>query len=104
MKNVLLLLSILSAPLFSMAQNGQPRKDIFSLIDKYSEAREKRDTTMLKTILTADIDQLVSTGEWRNGISESVKGMLQSSAASPGTRKLVIDKIRMLDQRTALVD
>ena len=48
---------------------GQPnklkekqRKDISSLIDKYSVAREKKDTILLKTILTSDVDQLVSTG------------------------------------------
>ena len=71
------------------------REKIFmSLIDKYSQAREKRDTVLLKSILTTDVDQLVSTGEWRNGIDASVKGMLNSSANSPGTRTLKIEKIR----------
>jgi hypothetical protein len=80
------------------------KKDISSLINKYSEAREKRDTALLKTILTSDVDQLVSTGEWRNGINESVQGMLRSSSTSPGTRTLIIDKIRMLDQTTSIID
>jgi len=80
------------------------RKDISILIDKYSEAREKRDTFLLKDILTVDIDQLVSTGEWRNGIDASVKGMLNSSASSPGTRTLTIERMRLLDPTTAIVD
>jgi len=74
------------------------------LIDKYSEAREKRDTILLKNILTLDVDQLVSTGEWRDGIAASVKGMLSSSANSPGTRTLTIERLRLLNQRNALVD
>ena len=82
----------------------QQQKDITLLIDKYSEAREKRDTILLKSILTSDVDQLVSTGEWRNGINASVKGMLRSSAGSPGTRTLNIEKIRLLNANCAVVD
>jgi len=84
--------------------SAQQAKDISLLIDKYSEAREKRDTVLLKSILTTDIDQLVSTGEWRNGISASVKGMLRSSASSPGTRTLNIEKTRLLNANCAIVD
>ena len=80
------------------------RSDIHSLIDKYSQAREKKDTLLLKNILTTDVDQLVSTGEWRNGIASSVQGMLNSSANNPGTRTLVVEKIKLLDQNSAIVD
>ena len=84
--------------------SAQQQKDITLLIDKYSEAREKKDTILLKSILTSDVDQLVSTGEWRNGISASVKGMLRSSAGNPGTRTLNIEKIRLLNANCAVVD
>ena len=86
------------------APGNKQRQDIHALIDKYSEAREKKDTILLKAILTADIDQLVSTGEWRSGVQSSVRGMLKSSATSPGTRKLTIDKIRMVSPSAAIVD
>ena len=79
-------------------------KDIHVLIDQYSLAREQKDTVLLKRILTTDVDQLVSTGEWRNGISSSVKGMLNSSASSPGTRTLTIEKIKLLNPASAIVD
>ena len=109
MKNILLLLLLnVVAFAFLHAQNIEAndtqKKNIYSLIDKYSEAREKRDTILLKNILTTDVDQLVSTGEWRNGIAASVKGMLSSSANSPGTRTLTIDKLRMLNSTSAIVD
>ena len=88
----------------SLVPDDKQRKDIYLLIDKYSQSREKRDTVLLKGILTTDVDQLVSTGEWRDGISASVKGMLNSSANSPGTRRLAIEKIRLLNPDNAIVD
>jgi hypothetical protein len=109
MKNLLLPLVILLAITSSSfgQQNSlteQQRKDIHKLIDKYSEARENRDTVLLKKILTADVDQLVSTGEWRNGVGASVAGMLRSSAGTPGTRTLAVEKIKLLSKTCAIVD
>ena len=109
MKNIFLLLLLnLTGVLFSFGQHSSPddnqRKAITSLIDQYSEAREKSDTVLLKNILTIDVDQLVSTGEWRIGIGASVQGMLKSSANSPGTRTLRIENIRMFNPTTAIVD
>jgi len=109
MKSIFLLVLLnLIAIVFLFGQQTTPspqqQKDISLLVDKYSEAREKRDTVLLKSILTTDIDQLVSTGEWRNGISASVKGMLRSSASSPGTRTLNIEKTRLVNANCAIVD
>lgn len=107
MKNPLTLTTFMVLAITACAQptlSSKQRQDIATLIDKYSEAREKKDTILLKSILTTDVDQLVSTGEWRNGVQSSVKGMLKSSAASPGTRILTIDKIRMVSSSTAIVD
>jgi uncharacterized protein (TIGR02246 family) len=109
MKNIgLLLLLNLTGALFLYGQNNIPdehqRKAITYLIDQYSEAREKMDTVLLKTILTTDVDQLVSTGEWRNGIDAAVQGMMKSSTNSPGTRTLRVDKIKMFNPNSAIVD
>ncbi|HTF29886.1 MAG TPA: DUF4440 domain-containing protein [Flavitalea sp.] len=109
MKNILLLLLVNTAVTSflygqNVVTNDKQRKDIYSLVDKYSQAREKRDTTLLKSILTREVDQLVSTGEWRDGIDASVKGMLNSSASTPGTRTLNIEKIRLLNPDNAIVD
>ena len=101
----LILFGLITTP--SIAQNTPDEKQskaFNALIDQYSQARENRDTVLLKKILTADIDQLVSTGEWRNGIQPAVKGMLNSSATSPGTRTLTIEKMRMLSTTSAMVD
>ena len=107
-KIILFLLLNLAGSFFLYGQHNaatdHQRKTITFLIDQYSEAREKSDTALLKTILTYNADQLVSTGEWRNGIGDAVQGMLKSSANSPGTRSLQIYKIRMLNSTTAIVD
>ena len=109
MKNIAILLVVTIASISALrAQHAAPtekqRKDIAAVIDNYSQAREKRDTVLLKRILTSDIDQLVSTGEWRDGMAASVQGMLRSSASTPGTRTLTIEKLRLLTATSALVD
>lgn len=77
---------------------------ITQLISNYSQAREAQDTLLLKTLLTEDIDQLVSSGEWRNGISESIQGMQNSSQSNPGIRTLKVEKIKFLSDEIVLVD
>lgn len=107
-KFVLFLLLNPASVFFLYGQNSVPsehqRKAISVLIDQYSEAREKSDTVLLKNILTPDVDQLVSNGEWRNGIGMAIQGMQKSSANNPGTRTLRVDKIRMLNSAAAIVD
>jgi uncharacterized protein (TIGR02246 family) len=103
----IILLQIWSTPILfgqDKIADDKARKDIHALIDYYSEARDKKDTVLLKNILTPDIDQLVSSGEWRTGMNESIEGMMRSSAINQGTRKLIIDKIRFLDPMTGIVD
>jgi len=82
----------------------EQRQGIYTLLESYAQAREKKDTLLLKDILTADVDQLVSSGMWRTGKKESMKGMLQSSAGNPGTRTLKIQKIRFLNAENAITD
>ena len=109
MKSIVLLLILnLTGGFLLYGQDNTPddrqRKAITFLIDQYSQARETMDTALLKTILTADVDQLVSTGEWRNGKSAAVEGMLKSSSGNPGTRRLLVDKLRMINSTSAIVD
>jgi hypothetical protein len=101
------LFNALWAPfVFSQGFSNQDKQkqSIYSLIDRYSLAREKRDTVLLKQLLTDDVDQLVSSGEWRVGIGEAVKGMLRSSEGNPGSRKLWVDKIRFLNSKNGIAD
>lgn len=87
-----------------MTNKLQQRQNIESLIDQYAQAREKQDTVLLRSILTLDVDQLVSSGEWREGIAGAMKGMQRSSDSNPGERVLTVDKVRFLSPETAIVD
>jgi uncharacterized protein (TIGR02246 family) len=92
--------------LHSRAQKTDTQKEqpLYSLIDQYAQARETRDTLLLSQILTDNIDQLVSSGEWRRGIQIAKEGMLRSSSANPGDRTLKVDHVRFLNEKTALID
>jgi len=107
MKNLLLyLLLLMSSAAFGQTSKvaKEESQAIVNLINSYSKARETKDTTLLKNILTKNVDQLVSSGEWRTGIEKAIEGMMQSSSSNPGERTLKVEKIRFLADAVALVD
>ena len=85
-------------------QSKAESQEILNLINSYSKSRDTKDTVLLKKILTKDIDQLVSSGEWRSGIDTAIKGMMESSTSNPGERTLHVERIRYLSDEVALVD
>lgn len=87
----------------STAQNKQ-EKAITALIAEYARVRETKDTVALKQLLTAEVDQLVSTGEWRRGKKGALEGMMRSSNSNPGGRTLAVEHIRFLNDQTAIAD
>lgn len=110
MKKTLQILSfcfLLNCVSVDAQQNGISKavySELTALIDSYSMARENQDTILLKAILTQDIDQLVSSGEWRLGLSTAVEGMKRSSQVNEGKRTLKVERARLLDPKTALID
>ncbi len=102
------LLSVAIVPFtFGQGAKAPARQNqaIYDLIDAYSRARENQDTTLLRSILTADVDQLVSTGEWRDGIEGSMAGMARSTSSNPGgTRTLKVEKLRYIGTKSAIAD
>ena len=109
MKKGILLLSVVLSGLIApfpqgiMAQSDKSQ-EIYDLIDTYSRARTDQDAVLLADILTADVDQLVSSGIWRKGKKEAMAGMMVSSESNPGTRTLTIDNIRFLTPECGIVD
>lgn len=101
---LIILLSHFTLTLYSQGTRNKDEDEISFLIDQYSLARERKDTLLLKSILTAGIDQLVSSGEWRYGKREAVTGMLRSSDSNPGSRTLIIEKIRFITTESGIVD
>jgi uncharacterized protein (TIGR02246 family) len=77
---------------------------IREVVRKYMAARELQDPKAVETLFTADADQLVSSGEWRRGRPDIVKGTLASTRNSGGTRTITIETIRMIAPTVALAD
>ena len=96
--------TILTTHAQEKTNRDKQQEDIYFLIEQYSTAREQKDSVLLRSILTGDIDQLVSTGEWRYGISASIEGMMQSTRSRPGTRTLTVESIRFPGPGWGIVD
>ena len=77
---------------------------IRGVVAKYLAAREQNDPKAVGALFTADADQLVSSGEWRKGREEIVKGTLASSARTGGTRTITIEHVRFPKPDVAIAD
>jgi len=103
-----LLLLFLLIPVLGFSQITDEQKinsvAINQVINDYKKARETGDSVLLKSIFTEDIDQLVSSGEWRNGAAEAISGMVRSSVNNLGSRILKVEKIKFLSNEVAMVD
>ncbi len=75
-----------------------------AVVQNYMGARERQDPQAIAGLFTADADQLVSSGEWRKGRSEVVRGTIASSQASAGKRSITVTSVRFLAPGIALVD
>ncbi|WP_212635252.1 SgcJ/EcaC family oxidoreductase [Pseudozobellia thermophila] len=100
----ILLLLFLTARVGGQQPVSEEEKPLYHLIEQYAEARDTKDTALLDRILTKDIDQLVSTGEWRRGLKTAKQGMMRSSTTNPGDRTLTVRNTRFLGPTTALID
>ncbi|WP_162339667.1 DUF4440 domain-containing protein [Cyclobacterium salsum] len=98
----LLMLLLLSVSL--EAQTIEDGKAIIQLVAQYADARDRIDTVLLKDIITEDMDQLVSSGEWRYGKVAAIQGMSGSSQANPGDRILKVERVRYMDENVGLAD
>jgi uncharacterized protein (TIGR02246 family) len=100
----LLLLGVLTV--FAQGPPGTPADEaaIRGIVDDYVHARERSDAKSVESLFTSDADQLVSSGEWRKGRGEIVRGTLASSERQPGTRSITIETIRFLAEGVALAD
>src|SRR5437868_10468807 len=75
-----------------------------AVVQKYMDARDQQDPRAIESLFTSDADQLVSSGEWRKGRPEVVKGTMASSQSSGGKRTITVTSVRFLAPGVALAD
>lgn len=94
-------LVVMAMPLFAASGDEAAIRDV---VKKYVDAREQKDPKAIEALFTADADQLVSSGEWRKGRGDVVKGTMASSQSSGGTRTITVESIRFLEKDVAIAD
>ncbi len=99
---LLLIFCILAAP--SLAQKAGDEAAVRDVVKRYVDARDARDSKAIESVFTADADQLVSSGVWRKGREEVVKGTLASSEAAGGKRTIAVETVRFLSPDVAIAD
>jgi uncharacterized protein (TIGR02246 family) len=101
---VICCLATLPAIAQNAARGSADDAAVREIVRKYVDAREKRDARLLEALFTADADQLVTTGEWRQGRDNVVRGGLASSQANPGSRQITIEVVRFVAPGVAIAD
>jgi uncharacterized protein (TIGR02246 family) len=96
--------SLLGAQAAPTAARSPDEAAIRDLVQQYVNAREHQDAAAVEALFTADADQLVSSGEWRNGRAAVVRGAIASSQRTGGKRSIEVTSIRFLTPDVAIAD
>ena len=97
---------LIAVSLFAQSPAGGAGEEVAirEVVQKYVDARENKDPHAIEALFTSDADQLVSSGEWRKGRSEVVRGTMASSQRSGGKRTITISSVRLVSPGVALAD
>jgi len=79
-------------------------KAVRDVVRRYIDGREARDAKAVAALFTADADQLVSSGEWRQGREQVVTGSLASSTQPGGKRSIEVERVRLVSKDVAMAD
>ena len=86
------------------AQQANDEAAVRDVVQRYQDAREARDAKALAALFTDDADQLTSSGEWRKGRDQVVRGGLRSSLSASGTRIITVQSVRFPADGVAIAD
>jgi uncharacterized protein (TIGR02246 family) len=83
---------------------GADEAAVRDVVKQYVDARDRRDEAAIRALFTNDADQLTSSGEWRKGRENVVRGTLASSKANTGSRTIAIETVRFPAPGLAIAD
>ena len=75
-----------------------------AVVRNYVNARELRDPAAIEALFTADADHHTTSGEWRRGRAQVIRGSLASSAQNPGDRSITVETVRFISPGVAIAD
>jgi uncharacterized protein (TIGR02246 family) len=103
---LLLVFCIIAAPTLAQKppQKTNDEAAVRDVVKRYVDARDAKDPKATEALFTADADQLVSSGVWRKGREEVVKGTMASSEAAGGKRTITVETVRWLGDGVAIAD
>jgi uncharacterized protein (TIGR02246 family) len=101
---LLLMIVTTMVPGAPQAASATPEAAVRAVVAKYLEARDHRDAKAVGDLFTEDADQLTSSGDWRKGREEIVRGTLASSDRTGGTRTITIQSVRFPAKDLAIAD
>ena len=100
---LLLTLSILAGSLLAQSRSDDETA-VREIVRKYVDARDQQDPRAIEALFTHDADQLVSSGEWRKGREEIVRGTIAASQNEAGKRTITVESVRFLAPGVAIAD
>jgi uncharacterized protein (TIGR02246 family) len=92
------------APTGLAQSKGGAEAAVRDLVANYVAARDRGDAAGVAAVFTEHADQLTSSGEWRRGRDELVRGTLASSKANSGARTITIETVRFPAADVAIAD
>ena len=96
--------ALCSMGLYAQANGTNEERAVRDMVRRYVEARELRDPKAVAVLLAPNADQLVSSGEWRRGKDDLVRGMLASSERNSGKRTITVETVRFVAPGVAIAD
>jgi uncharacterized protein (TIGR02246 family) len=94
----------ISAPSQETSRRAADEAAIRAVVQAFIDTRESDDREGLTATLTAEADQLVSTGNIRTGRDAVVDGSLSTTTSNGGRRQISIETIRFLSPGIAIGD
>jgi uncharacterized protein (TIGR02246 family) len=104
MAMTIVLLSVLQASAPAAQQVAGDEAAVREVVKKYVEAREQSEPGAIGALFADGADQLTSSGEWRKGRDEIVRGTLESSRRTGGSRTITLETVRFPAAGVALAD
>ena len=97
------LIVYVAAPASAQSNSGAEAA-VRQVVSDYIAARDRGDPAGVEAVFTETADQLVSSGEWRRGRAELVRGTLASSKSNAGARTITIKTVRFPTPDVAIAD